>query len=157
MPLRLNARLSLERFEVFRPKGTDLLDLAVEKLKSAVERNPADFQNYAVLTKAYNLLAQNSANDRVYWLGKAFENAEDAIEHYPGSGRLHIEMAEITEKLNKPAEAIKHYEKAVEIEDSYQKQFQIMYPGREMFSRLGNEKYNYAKKRIKELKSQTEK
>ncbi len=41
--------------------------------------------------------------------------------------------------------------KAVEIEDSYRRQFEIMYPGREIFSRLGEENYQLARQRLDAL------
>ena len=58
---------------------------------------------------------------------------------------------EIAEKLGQTDVAIEQYEKAVDIEDSFRVQFRLMYPGWEMFSRLGEEKYKNAKQRIKEL------
>jgi hypothetical protein len=53
--------------------------------------------------------------------------------------------------LDKTDIAVAQYEKAVEIEDAYRNQFKVMYPGREIFSRLGEEKYKNAKQRIKYL------
>ena len=40
---------------------------------------------------------------------------------------------------------------AIKIEDSYQKQYRLMYSDRKMFSRLGENKYKFAKGRIKKL------
>jgi len=63
-------------------------------------------------------------------------------------------MAQIAEKLAKPRLAKKQYQKAVEIEDSFREQFRRMYPGRKIVSRLGEEKYQFAKQRIKHLSQQ---
>ena len=41
--------------------------------------------------------------------------------------------------------------KAIEIEDAYRTQFKIMYPGKKVFSRLGQENYNSAKNKLKKL------
>jgi hypothetical protein len=61
-------------------------------------------------------------------------------------------LAQIAEKLGKTEIAIEQYRKAIEIEDSFRRQFQMMYPERrEIVSRLGEEKYQFAVKRIKEL------
>ena len=50
-----------------------------------------------------------------------------------------------------PKEALKYYKKAVEIEEGYRAQFVQMYPGRKIFSRLGEANYILAKQRIDEL------
>jgi hypothetical protein len=63
-------------------------------------------------------------------------------------------LAEIAEQLDKTDIAVAQYEKAVEIEDAYRNQFKIMYPGREIVSRLGEDKYEFATERIKSLKKQ---
>ena len=57
--------------------------------------------------------------------------------------------AKTAEKLGKNQIAIKHYRRAIEIEDNYRRQFEIMYPNKDTFiSRLGKEKYSFAKQRI---------
>ena len=58
----------------------------------------------------------------------------------------------IAEKLHNTDTAVEQYKKAVEIEDKYRRQFQIIYPERkEIVSRLGEEKYQFAIKQMKEL------
>jgi len=47
--------------------------------------------------------------------------------------------------------ALCHYQMAVDIEDAYRAQFKIMYPGRAIISRLGEETYTEAKSKINEL------
>ncbi len=61
---------------------------------------------------------------------------------------------EFAEQLGKNDSALEQYKKAVEIEDAYRKQFEMMYPGKKVFSRLGYEKYNLAKQRIEYLSKQ---
>ena len=74
---------------------------------------------------------------------------------YLGCARLRIELAKISELSGKTEIAISQYEKAIEIEDEYRAQFREMYPDREeIFSRLGDKKYLFAKQRIKDLRSQ---
>ncbi|GAH73351.1 unnamed protein product, partial [marine sediment metagenome] len=58
------------------------------------------------------------------------------------------------EQLGKTDIAINQYNEAIDIEDKYRRQFQEMYPGREIFSRLSEEKYQKAKQRIKYLSEQ---
>ena len=87
-------------------------------------------------------------------LGKAIDAAEDAIELYPGCGRLHFNLARIAEKMDKTKTAVEHYEKAIDIENQYRSQFRTMYPEREkIVSRLDKEKYQTAIDRVKELSS----
>ena len=61
--------------------------------------------------------------------------------------------AEAAEKLGKNSLALENYKKAVHIEDTYRRQFKVMYPDREIFSRLGQENYDRAKQRITALQS----
>jgi hypothetical protein len=66
----------------------------------------------------------------------------------------HIIAAMVNGADGKTDAAIANYKRAVEIEDSYRRQFEIMYPGRKIFSRLGEEKYQLAKQKIKSLPPQ---
>jgi tetratricopeptide (TPR) repeat protein len=98
----------------------------------------ADFKNYEKLSEVYTLLAENSPEQgKKYLLHYAMDNLWSAVERYPTSDRLRFELAETAEKLGKTDIAVAQYEKAIEIEDDYRNQFKIMYPGREIFSRLG--------------------
>ena len=151
-PLLLNGRLYLRNFLASGSNQKDLLLKSEKSLLKAVERNPADYKNFERLAETYTHLAQiSTANSRTDYLGKAFDSADIAVKLYPGCGRLHFKLAEIAEKLEKIALAVEHYKQAVDIEDSFRRQFQIMYPGREIFSRLGQDRYQTAKQRIKQL------
>ena len=150
----LNGRLYLHRFRVTGESEQDLLAGAKDNLLEAINRNRADFKNFEQLAEVYNLLAGTQPRMKNDWLNYAFDNSLLAVERYPGSGRLRIKLAKIAEQLGKTDIAIENYKKAVEIEDAYRDQFQQMYPGREIFSRLGEEKYKNAKQRIKHLSQQ---
>ena len=149
--LFLSGRLYLQRFYTADSKRADLLLDSEKGLLAAIERNRADFKNFERLTEVYNLLAEISMPQRADYLKKASDSAWHAVERYPGCARLRIELARIAEKLGKTDHAIEQYKKAIDIEDSYRRQFRIMYAGREIFSRLGEEKYQSAKHRIKQL------
>jgi len=150
-PSLLNGRLYLQRFIDSQPKQTNLLFQSEKHLREAIRRNEANFGNFERLTEVYNQWAEASTLKKDDLLTKAFDSANRAVELYPGAGRLRIELAEIVEKLSKTDFAIQQYQKAIEIEDAYRRQFRIMYPDREVFSRLGEEKYNNAKQRIEQL------
>ena len=153
--LNLNGRLYLQHYKETGRNQPLLLKQAEECFLAAIERNRADFKNFKRLAEVYNLLAETSIQqEKTAWLNKAFESASDAVERYPGSARLRIELAKIAEQLGKTDVAIKHYEEAIDIEDKYRLQFQEMYPGQEIFSRLGEEKYQNTKQRIKHLSEQ---
>jgi len=147
----LNGRLYLQRFIDSQPKQTSLLLQSEKHMREAITRNEADFGNFERLTEVYNQWAEVSTLKKYDLLTKAFNSANRAVELYPGAGRLRIELAEIAENLGKTDFAIAQYKKAIEIEDAYRRQFRIMYPDREIFSRLGEEKYNSAKQRIEQL------
>ncbi|MHC4526110.1 MAG: hypothetical protein ACYSU8_11355, partial [Planctomycetota bacterium] len=90
-------------------------------------------------------------------LQKAFDDLQQAIARYPGSGKLHSLLANVAEQLGRPEIALCHYQTAVEIEDAYREQFKIMYPEREtIISRLGETAYTDAKAKIEELQKQIE-
>jgi len=150
--LSLNGKLYIQNFLTSGSQEADLLLKSQKCLLDAIERDRADFRNFERLSESYTLLAEVSTQQqRTDWLNKAFDSIRSAVERYPGLSEPRIEMAEIAEKLGKADIAIAQYEKAIEIEDAYQRQFRIMYPGRVVFSRLGYEKYNLAKQRIESL------
>jgi O-antigen ligase/tetratricopeptide (TPR) repeat protein len=155
--LSLNGRLYLHHFQL-TPNNRDLLLQSEKCLRAAIERNNASFKNYERLTEVYLLLSEVSAQPGNFdWLQKAFDNASFAVEYrYPGCARLRIELAKIAELLGKTDVAIKQYEEAIDIEDKYRDQFREMYPEREkIVSRLGEEKYQFAKQQLKYLTGQS--
>jgi O-antigen ligase len=155
--LSLNSKLYLHHFKLTSSVNRDLLVAAEKKSLVAIERNSAAFKNYERLTEVYTLLADISKQqEKTDWLNKAFDNTLFTVENlYPGCARLRIELAKISDLLGKTDIAISQYEKAIEIEDEYRAQFREMYPAREeIISRLGDNKYLFAKQRIKYLRSQ---
>jgi O-antigen ligase len=141
--LSLNGRLYLQQYDQIGQDKTDLLEKAADCFHRAVGRNPADYKNYEKLSTVYDLLGQPQ---------EAYDWCARAVELYPGSGRLHFKLAQIAEELHKNGVAVEHYRRAIEIEDDYRRQFQRVYPERKkIVSRIGQEKYDYAVERIKEL------
>jgi len=151
IPSSLNGRMYLHRYRQADRKDGKLLLAAEKSLLEAAARNGVDFKNFERLTETYNLLAEQASLDREHWLKKAFVSAQIAVRLYPGCGRLRVQLAKIAEALGETDVAIKSYEKAVEIEDSYREQFKLMYPGREIFSRLGEDVYRDAIQKIESL------
>jgi len=136
--LNLNGRLHLQRYEV--EKQPAQLVKAEQCFLKAIERNQADYKNYEKLGTVYEMLGQ---------MQKAYDWCVAAAELYPGSGQLQFKLGQIADKLGKTDTAIQQYKKAVEIEDKFRRQFQMIYPERkEIVSRLGEEKYQFAKKRL---------
>jgi O-antigen ligase len=155
--LSLNGRMYLYHFQLIRDNNRDLLLKARNCLQVAIERNDAAFKNFERLAEVYCSLAEISTQqEKLDWLNKAFDTVSLAIERYPGCGRLHFILAQIAEQLNKNNIAIEQYKEAVEIEDKYRDQFRQVYPEREqVVSRLGEDKYSLAIKRIKELSKES--
>ena len=131
----------------------DLLLNAETCLQSAIGRNGAAFKNFERLTDVYRQLAEISVQqEKTDWLIKAFETASQAVERYPGCGRLHFNQAQVADKMGNAGIAIEHYRKAIEIEDEYRVQFRQMYPEREdVVSRLDKNEYLFSKERLEEL------
>jgi len=158
LALSLNARLYLHHYRQSPDKNPELLVCAEKCLKIAIERNSADFKKYERLTEVYLLLSEQSAGrDKTDWLNKAFSAASSAVKLYPGCGRLHFNIAQIAEKLDKTDIALNEYKKTIQIEGQYRDQFQQMYPEiKKIVSRLGEDKYRLAIERVRDLSSQSE-
>ncbi len=138
-----NGRLYSQQYEQVQPRRPALLEGAARCLQTAMERNPADYKNLENLATVYSRLGQPQ---------KAYDAYLRAAALYPGRERLWFELGQTAAKLGKPGLALCHYTKAVEIEDSYRQQFRQMYPDREkVVSRLGEQDYQLAKRRIKDL------
>jgi hypothetical protein len=138
-----NGRLYAQQYEQAQPRQPALLEEAARCFRVAVERSPVDYKNYEKLARTYGRLGQPQ---------KAYETYLQAAALYPGCERLWFELAQTAEQLGKPGLALCHYAKAVEIEDAYRQQFRRMYPDRaKIVSRLGDQEYQLAKRRIAEL------
>jgi tetratricopeptide (TPR) repeat protein len=144
--LNINGRLYLQQYDQMAEKNTHdevLLKKAEQSFLWAIERDKDDFKNYEKLTTIYDLSNQTQ---------KAYDWCLKALQLYPGLDRLNFKLAQIADQLGNTDVAIKQYKKVIEIEDSYRRQFQMIYPERkEIVSRLGEEKYQFAIKRVKEL------
>ncbi|MBN2592290.1 MAG: O-antigen ligase family protein [Sedimentisphaerales bacterium] len=151
--LSLNGRLYLDQYEMMLDKDRDLLLRAESCLKTAIGRNSAEFKNFERLTDIYRLLAETSTGqEKAEWLDKAFEAASQAIERYPGCGRLHFKQAQIADQMGNTEIATEQYRRAIEIEDEYRAQFRQIYPERQdVVSRIDKNMYLYAKERVEDL------
>ncbi len=144
-PLSLNGRLYLQEYEQSSPKEPGLLEEAARCFRKAIAVSPAGYKDYEKLGFAYTRLAQYE---------QAYERYSQAIARYPGSGRLRLHRAQVAEQIGQLDAALADYRQAVEIEEAYREQFRQMYPQREkVASRLGDDNYELAKKRIAALSS----
>lgn len=133
-------------------KNQESLINASDSFRLAIQRDPADSKNYEKLADIYSLIAQESKGDvRQENLKIALGYAEKAAKLYPGSGRIRFKYALIADQLEMTDLAINQYLKALEIENSFAAQFRTMYPGRDVVSRIGSDRYNQAKDRVEQL------
>jgi len=153
-PLSLSAKACLQQYARGDTGDKTLLQIGADQQRSAIQRNKAGYKNYRKLAEVYELQAETAASqsNRLEDLQQAFDALTEAARRYPGSDRIHLKLARLAELLNRDDEAIAHYKTVVQIEDAYRDQFKIMYPDRELFSRLGEKNYQLAKKRLAELK-----
>lgn len=150
LPCSLKGRLLLQGHQY--ANDMEMLNRATRYFKLATIRNDADYKNYANLGRAYQKLAENADDDKKRQMfGQALDMMANAVGRYTGSAKLTIEWAKIAEELGLSDDALRGYEKAIDIEDAYRRQFKIMYPGREEVSRLNAQEYSFAKERIKTL------
>jgi tetratricopeptide (TPR) repeat protein len=150
-PAAFAGKMLLYKFEMNPGNRPDVLLQAEKSLLAAIRRDKADFKNYENLAKVYETLAQITGEKRQFWFEKTFLALQQALVRYPWSAGLHVELAETCEQLGKTDLAIEHYRKAIKIEDVYTEQFKIMYPEKEVFSRMGKIKYREAKEKLEEL------
>jgi len=152
-PVAINGSLKLHHYQTQEQKDKKLLIQAESCLLEAISRNRANFKHFEKLAEVYSQFGQvSSSQENKNWLQKEFDSIRQATLRYPNSGRLRLKLANTAEALGKYDMAAENYARTIEIEDSYQQIYRIMYPGKEMFSRLGREKYEYAKKRLASLK-----
>jgi hypothetical protein len=154
----LNGRLCLSHFKEMPNASPDLLKKAEACFLVAVARDKADFKNYERLGDVYVLLAKNSQNqEKIELLNQSLGYFRSTVGLYPASSELRFKLAEVAEQLGMTDVALDNYRQAVGIEDAYRKQFKIMYPDREIFSRLAKGKYEKAEQQIKSLQAQLSK
>ena len=152
-PLSLSAEACLQQYTKGITRDKTLLQAGADRRRSAIQRNKAGYKNYRKLAEVYELRAETAASqsDRLEDLQRAFDILTEAAERYPGSDRIHLNLARLAELLDRDDAATAHYKTVVQIEDSYRDQFRVMYPGRKLFSRLGEKNYQLAKQRLAEL------
>jgi hypothetical protein len=150
-PAAFAGKMLLYKFEMNPDNSPNVLLQAEKTLLWAIQRDKADFKNYENLANVYETLAQITPDKRRFWFEKTFFALQQALVRYPCSAELHVELAKTAEQLDQINSAIEHYRKAIEIEDAYTEQFKIMYPEKEVFSRMGKIKYREAKEKLEEL------
>jgi hypothetical protein len=133
-----------------------LLEKAMDFADIAQQRNPAGFKPWRLKSDIALMLADQAEGDKKKdYLQTAYTALSEALDRYPGSDRIHYNLAQIAERLNRPEQALMHYQKAVALEEAYQEQFKLMYPDRRpVISRLGSTAYNTAKAKIEELQKE---
>lgn len=135
-----------------RKKGNpqELAEEAEKAFLRALSRNPDDYRLMETLGDFYTVSAEveKSADLKNRLLEKSYHWILQAWQHFPGSDRLAYKLGMLTEQMNRLEEAVGWYALAIKIEEDYRKQFQQMYPNYPLFSRLGEDRYQYAKKMI---------
>ncbi|MCK4999936.1 MAG: hypothetical protein KAS23_10380, partial [Anaerohalosphaera sp.] len=153
--LELKAKYAQQQYYQTAKTNPAILEYAVTALLEAIKRESANFKYHERLSDLYLQLAESSTGpNRETNLNNAYDQITKAIKLYPGLDRLWFDAAQIAERLNNQQATIENYSKAVEIEQAYRKLFEVMYPGRDMVSRLGEEKFKYAKEKMDQQKKQ---
>ena len=153
--LSLDAKMYMQNAEMIPSRSYPLLLIAQTCLRNAIKRDSASYKNFDDLSQVFQRLSEVSPEEeKAGWLTNAFDFGSQAVDRYPGSGRLHFNLAQIAEKLGMRDVAIEQYKKAIDIEDQFRAQFHTMYPDQELVSRLGEERYQFAEKRVSELESE---
>ncbi|MGE5294692.1 MAG: tetratricopeptide repeat protein, partial [Solirubrobacterales bacterium] len=131
------------QFEQASRKSPALLEQAARYFRKSIAESPADYKDYEKLAIVYAHMGKPR---------EAYDWYLKAARLYPGCERLWFELGRLAEQMGQPQTALGHYANAVEIEDSYRGQFRVMYPHRQVVSRLGEEEYRLARERIAALR-----
>jgi tetratricopeptide (TPR) repeat protein len=150
-PAAAAGKMIMYQFNLDPVNNGEILLKAEKLFTTAINRDRANFKNYENLAGVYETLAQIISEKRFFWFEKAFATFKQAVERYPASGELRMGLAQSAEQIGEIDCAIENYRKAVETEDLYIEQFKIMYPGKDVFSRLGKVKYQQAKEKLIKL------
>jgi len=150
-PPALRGRMLLYSFNSNPSENQQELFQAGQAFQTAIRRDSADFKNYEKLADVYQALAEAYPQQHLLWFEKAFESLNQAVNLYPASAEVRLTLATVAGQLDKTDCAIENYSQAIAIEDAYREQFKIMYPGKEVFSRLGEINYKFAKERLQQL------
>ncbi|HPS55230.1 MAG TPA: O-antigen ligase family protein [Sedimentisphaerales bacterium] len=150
--LSMSGKVFMYQYGSNPTKNMSSLTSAMDNLLEAVKRDPADYKNYEKLVDIYILIAQRSEGSLCEKnLQIALNYAEKAVQRYPGSATIRFKYALVADQLKMTTLATDQYLKAIEIEDSFAAQFKIMYPTRDIVSRLDSNLYNQAKSRAQQL------
>jgi len=133
-----NGRMFLNEYKQSPDKQSGLLVKAKTCFEKAIHRNPGAYKNYEKLTDVCLLIDPNTA----------VEPAKQAIKRHPGNARLRVKLAMLYDQLGQPDLAMEAYQAALDIEDSFQKQFKLMYPNEPLIHRLAPEYLNKATERV---------
>ncbi|MBN1456961.1 MAG: DUF3808 domain-containing protein [Sedimentisphaerales bacterium] len=148
-------KMLLGHYDNLKTKEDSWLEAAVECFELAIDRDNADYKNFMNLGRTYELLSENKSDDKKQEMLKmAFELMKHAADRYPGSAEVQTDLGKISERTGDVLEALECYTKAIDIENAYRHQFEIMYPYQKVMSRLGEENYKFALERIKVLNTQ---
>jgi hypothetical protein len=147
-PLMYEAQFYLSRFESSRIKKEDDLTQAAAFSQQARLRDPHNFIHSELLSNIYLAQSGFKKENEQRFLDAAYQAMLEARRLYPGSDRIAFNLGTLAEKMNQPQKAVEHFRRAVEIEDQYRQQFAEMYPGYPLCSRLGQNRYEYAKNYI---------
>jgi tetratricopeptide (TPR) repeat protein len=148
--LYMAAQLNVARYEESIVKQQARLEDARRLLLEAQGRDLQNFRYPRLLSRIYLIYAEQAKDaDKSAWLEKAYQAEFSAQNLYPGADITAFSLGELAEKLGRGDEAAKHYFRAVQIERQYRLQFEKMYPGRDVLSRLGEKRYEYAVEYLK--------
>ena len=154
---RFGARLLLHRStERLSSNKENLLHAAQHLAEMAIARNLADARPRQLLADILLAAAEQTDEDAEKTTRKqqAFKVFQDALERYPGSDVLNYQLGVLAEELGRPEQAVSYLEAALDIEQRYRQQFQIMYPDQpEIISRLGPRRYEDLLERLSRLRS----
>jgi O-antigen ligase len=147
-PLLYEAQFYLSRIESSQIKKEEHLTQAAAFSQQARRRNPHNYAYSELLSGiCIDQSKVNKENEKEY-LESAYQAGMEAGRLYPGSDRIAFDLGMLAERMGQPQKAIEHFCWAAEIEDQYRKQFSEMYPDYPLCSRLGQNRYEYAKNYI---------
>ena len=146
----LKGQWALQRYGEKLIKDASLLEQAANAFQATICRNPDDYRLRESLSDVYFVRADTAGdpNEKTDFFQQSYDSLKQAWLRFPGSDRIVFKLGTLAEQLGLTAEAGGWYCRAVTIEQAYRRQFQEMYPEYDLFSRLGQQRFEYAQQYV---------
>ncbi len=153
-PPFLLAQLHWNEYLHSRPPRQESFDQAVKAFQIAAQRDPENFRGPQSLAELYDY-ASAQTPDQPNLLNKAAACAEQTLRLHPAKSELYVFYGDLLIRQNKPDQALEVFQKALDLEQDYQRLHQRMFPGaKDLKQRMNPQLWKKTQERIKSLQNE---